>query len=148
MSEAEQIPPQNDKLPTQADGLRILVAIDNGVNKSTSKAFKQAMKRLDKGKDELFLVNCYSSWDYLNDEKNAGKLTLSSFEQVAKAQDVKVFTRQLESSNPQAALLDFIIKMEVDVVFIGEHAFTHPASEENVVFGLFSAFKKFVYGTN
>ena len=36
-----------------------------------------------------FLVNVYTSWDYLNEEKNAGKLALAQMSKVCELEDVR-----------------------------------------------------------
>jgi hypothetical protein len=57
--------------------VKVACCVDNGSNHSTNHAFEEAIKHFDKDRDEMFLVNVYSSWDYLNEEKNAGKMSLS-----------------------------------------------------------------------
>lgn len=70
-------------------GKKILICIDNGVNKATSTAFCLASKNYNRrAPDKVYLINIYSSWDYLNDEKNAGKMMLEQYARLCKIDGV------------------------------------------------------------
>lgn len=56
---------------------RVMVLIDH--DKSTDRAFKEALKALNPQTDVLYLLHVYSSWDYLNTDKHSGKLYLSEY---------------------------------------------------------------------
>lgn len=78
---------------------KILIPIDNGASRSTSSAFALACKKFNKEYDEMYLVNVYSSWDYLNEEKNAGKMCLSQYERLCASEGVSTtFADALEPS--------------------------------------------------
>ncbi len=68
---------------------RILVFVDH--DPSSKKAFKAAIHSFDKNADVLILVNIYSSWDYLNEDKNTGRLTLHEFKNYAETLGVYLF---------------------------------------------------------
>lgn len=53
---------------------KILVPIDH--TDSSMRALIMAINRCEKGKDEIHLAHFFSFFDYLNDEKNNGKLYL------------------------------------------------------------------------
>lgn len=59
-------------------GKNILVLVD--YDPTSKRAFKKALETFNpEAGDELFLINFYSSWDYLNEDRNAGKLALYEF---------------------------------------------------------------------
>eukprot|EP01121_Diplochlamys_sp_Union-15-3_P019933 TRINITY_DN7624_c0_g1_i1.p1 TRINITY_DN7624_c0_g1~~TRINITY_DN7624_c0_g1_i1.p1 ORF type:complete len:132 (-),score=19.60 TRINITY_DN7624_c0_g1_i1:171-566(-) len=97
--------------------------------------------------DEIYLCNIYSSWDYLNDEKNEGKVHLSQFHRYCEKLGVNVTSYQKASNNPQSEFVQEIRTKKVEVFYLGETAFTQVASDENVVFQFFSWVKKQVVGT-
>lgn len=81
--------------------MKILVAIDNGMSQTNQVCFRQALNVMEKNSDSMcvrlilylcddfsFLVNVYTSWDMLNDEKNAGRLNLSQFQKLAHLENV------------------------------------------------------------
>lgn len=73
----------------EKDGKRLLLCVDNGVNKSTSSAFCLLCKNFNPdSNDKVFLINIYSSWDYLNEEKNAGKMMLDQYARLCKIDGV------------------------------------------------------------
>jgi len=55
-------------------GKVVMVAVDSSI--ASSKTVRLALQQLDKTTDKLILIHIYSSWDYLNDEKNEGKIAL------------------------------------------------------------------------
>lgn len=65
-----------------------MVLIDQ--DKSTKKAFKNALKVFRNGRDTMFLVHVYSNWDYLNDEHNSGKLILEEYNSYCEAVKVRL----------------------------------------------------------
>jgi len=81
--------------------------IDNEV--STSKAFGFALDEMkDKESDILYLLNVYSSWDYLNEEKNSGLLSLDSYRNLCRSENVGRFVaKQIESSNPNLEIFNY-----------------------------------------
>eukprot|EP01123_Difflugia_compressa_P009350 TRINITY_DN3073_c0_g1_i1.p1 TRINITY_DN3073_c0_g1~~TRINITY_DN3073_c0_g1_i1.p1 ORF type:complete len:167 (+),score=32.27 TRINITY_DN3073_c0_g1_i1:19-519(+) len=126
---------------------KILVIVDNGTNRSTNAAFNLCMKQLNKEKDDLFLINVYTSWDYLNEEKNAGKLALSQYERLCQAEGVAVTSRQIEADDPNQELIEIIKDLEIDTVYIGDMSFSSVANEDNIVFSFFSNVKRYFTGT-
>lgn len=149
-----------------ASMVKVAVCVDNGSNQSTTRAFDEALKHIDKAKDEVFLVNVYSSWDYLNEEKNAGKMSLSQvlhtstftdfqYERLCASEGITVaIATQLESDSPMDDLAGWLEDMHMgihkayiclprtDVVYIGRNAFTATANEDNVIFSFFSNIKR------
>eukprot|EP01120_Amphizonella_sp_Union-15-10_P014577 TRINITY_DN7112_c0_g1_i1.p1 TRINITY_DN7112_c0_g1~~TRINITY_DN7112_c0_g1_i1.p1 ORF type:complete len:155 (+),score=24.57 TRINITY_DN7112_c0_g1_i1:44-508(+) len=122
-----------------------MVAIDG--DKSTSLAVDRMMNDYT-SEDTVYLCNIYSSWDYLNHEKNDGKIFLDQFSRLCHCMKVPVEEAyQLKSNNPQAEFIQEIQKKEVQVFYIGETAFSCITDEENYVFQLFSWIKKLVVGT-
>jgi hypothetical protein len=63
--------------------MKFVVFVDQ--DKTSRAAFKMALERFDPEKDQLVLINVYSSWDMLNDEKNSGMLALEEFKSYVKA---------------------------------------------------------------
>jgi len=125
----------------------VLVVVDNGTNRSTHAAFNLCMQNFDKEKDELYLINVYTSWDYLNEEKNAGKLALSQYERLCNAEGITCTTRQIEADDPNQEIVDIIQDLEVETVYIGEMSFTNVANDDNIVFSFFSNIKRYFTGT-
>jgi hypothetical protein len=126
------------------EGKRILLCVDNGANKATSSAFCLLCKNFKPNSlDKVYLINIYSSWDYLNDEKNAGKMMLDQYARLCKIDGMRVeFAKQFESDDPPAELLELIEEYKIDEVFIGEQAFTSPIGANNLVFSTFSYLKQ------
>eukprot|EP01116_Phalansterium_solitarium_P007193 TRINITY_DN19722_c0_g1_i1.p1 TRINITY_DN19722_c0_g1~~TRINITY_DN19722_c0_g1_i1.p1 ORF type:complete len:158 (+),score=40.37 TRINITY_DN19722_c0_g1_i1:186-659(+) len=126
--------------------VRIMVLLDQ--DPSSKKAFKAALATFNQETDVLLLVHIYSSWDYLNDEKNTGKLALYEFESYCttlKLEHVRAF--QVEADDPRKEAVAQVVENKVDVVYIGETAFTGVAGDENLVFWLFSSIKRLLVGT-
>jgi hypothetical protein len=139
----------DDQKNSNKEGKRILLCIDNGTNKATSSAFCLLCKNFrPNSNDKLYLINIYSSWDYLNEEKNAGKLMLDQYARLCKIDGMKVeFARQFESDDPPSELLELIEEYKIDEVFIGEQAFTAPIGVNNLVFSTFSYLKQKIWGS-
>ena len=80
---------------------RVMVLIDH--DKSTDRAFKEALKVLNPQTDVLYLLHVYSSWDYLNTDKHSGKLYLSEYSTYAENSGVSyLYLRsRLKSSSVQ-----------------------------------------------
>eukprot|EP01124_Arcella_intermedia_P027758 TRINITY_DN549_c0_g1_i2.p1 TRINITY_DN549_c0_g1~~TRINITY_DN549_c0_g1_i2.p1 ORF type:complete len:177 (+),score=33.17 TRINITY_DN549_c0_g1_i2:44-574(+) len=126
---------------------KILIVVDNGGNRSTHAAFNLCMKAYKPERDEIFLINVYTSWDYLNEEKNAGKLALSQYERLCQAENIPVTVRQIEADDPNEELVDIITDLEIDTVYIGDMSFTNVANSDNIVFSFFSNVKRYFTGT-
>jgi len=105
------------------------------------------MQNFNKENEELYLINVYTSWDFLNEEKNAGKLALSQYERLCNAEGIPVTVRQLEAAEPNQELVEIVKELKVQTVFIGDVAFTNVANEDNIVFSLFSNVKRYFTGT-
>lgn len=106
--------------------VKIACCIDNGSNQSTNRAFDEALKHTNKKKDEMYLVNVYSSWDYLNEEKNAGKMSLSQvgntvartdsvqYERLCASEGINVaIATQIESDSPMEDLAGWLEEMHI-----------------------------------
>jgi len=127
--------------------MRVLLAVDNGTNRASSAAFHQCLKDLDKTQDILYLVNVYSSWDYLNEERNAGKLALAQYQRLCETEGIKSLAKQRKADSPNEELVEIIKELNIDTVYIGSLAFTSVANADNVVFNLFSNVKRYFVGT-
>jgi hypothetical protein len=83
-----------------------------------SRAMKAALKKADKIRDLLILVNLFSSWDLLNDEKNAGKGSLYQQQSYAEAEGFRVKSIQRPSSNIYNDSIAVILEFKAHQVFI------------------------------
>jgi len=144
----EDVQGESSGIVGQQRSKKVLICIDNGVNKSTSAAFCLASKNVNRNQDKVYVVNIYSSWDYLNDEKNAGKMMLEQYARLCKIDGMKLeLARQIESDDPQGDLLSFIEDLGIDEVYIGETSFTSPSGQSNPLFTTFSFLKQKLYGS-
>jgi nucleotide-binding universal stress UspA family protein len=138
--------------------MKVLVLVDH--DRSTDKGFKEALKTFDPEKDELYLLNVYSTWDYTNFERNLGHLMLFDYSDYAQSLGVGTFKTteklrvlmsvlqiqaaetQIGSGDPKGAVLDYIKQKEIDVVYTGAHTFSYCSEDSPGLFQAFSALKR------
>lgn len=145
---------------------KILVPIDH--TDSSMRALIMAINRCNKdsSKDEIHLVHFFSFFDYLNDEKNNGKLyleqarNLCELSKVSSSKNILVYlklnnnlkiknviTCQGESISPQREFVEYIEDNEIDVVFVGEDSFVEVSNPDNIIYRFFSAVKRLFVGS-
>jgi hypothetical protein len=120
----EEVPlDPNPKLHTMRPGRHILVAVD--ASESAARTVAQALRENTPGvrfarrrflgrvrayhlschtlqKDKITLMHIYSGWDYLNDEKNDGRLALDLQSSVVEKSGVRVIGYRLLHLTPVA----------------------------------------------
>lgn len=87
-------------------------------------------------------MNIYSSWDYLNEEKNSGKLCLSEYEALFENYNVDTVVIQVEASDPRKEALNQIQLNKIDEVYIGASTLRNCVSDSNIIFNTFSVLKR------
>eukprot|EP01111_Echinosteliopsis_oligospora_P000816 TRINITY_DN1097_c0_g1_i1.p1 TRINITY_DN1097_c0_g1~~TRINITY_DN1097_c0_g1_i1.p1 ORF type:complete len:150 (-),score=29.10 TRINITY_DN1097_c0_g1_i1:103-552(-) len=126
--------------------VRVMVAIDP--DKSSERAFHEAMKTYkDDEDDKLFLVAITSSWDYLNEEKNALKIELYKYESWCEANETLCRVIQTEASDVSTAYIEMIKKKRIEDFYVGASAFVNCVDPDNHIFNAFSAVKRLFWGT-
>eukprot|EP00026_Physarum_polycephalum_P021351 Phypoly_transcript_24549.p1 GENE.Phypoly_transcript_24549~~Phypoly_transcript_24549.p1 ORF type:complete len:145 (+),score=7.74 Phypoly_transcript_24549:65-499(+) len=125
--------------------VRIMVAVDS--DKSSEKAFQEALNSFHPDTDKLYLCSITSNWDYLNVEKNAARLDLYKCENWCQTTNIKYKVIQLEASDVATAFLELIDRKKINHFYIGATAFINCADPENYVFNTFSFFKRIIWGS-
>eukprot|EP01113_Clastostelium_recurvatum_P033606 TRINITY_DN4461_c0_g1_i3.p1 TRINITY_DN4461_c0_g1~~TRINITY_DN4461_c0_g1_i3.p1 ORF type:complete len:144 (+),score=10.00 TRINITY_DN4461_c0_g1_i3:151-582(+) len=125
--------------------VRIMVAID--YDSSSEKAVNRALADINTEADKLFLCAVTSNWDYLNDEKNAAKLSLYKNESYCEAKKIPCRTIQLEASDIVGEYCSTIAEFEIDVLYIARQGFRQVANQDDLVFWGFSSIKRWITGS-
>ena len=79
---------------------------------------KAALKRSNNQTDLILIVNLYTSFDLLNDEKNAGTMAMYQHQSYAEAEGFRVKSMQRSSSDFYKDAIEVIKEFKVHQVFI------------------------------
>mmetsp|Transcript_9319 Transcript_9319/g.10304 ORF Transcript_9319/g.10304 Transcript_9319/m.10304 type:complete len:183 (+) Transcript_9319:65-613(+) len=124
---------------------RVMIVIDG--SESTRRAVDAALSQINKQLDFVYLVHVHSSWDYLNDEKNTGNLYLGQFADLLTTLKVSNRIIQRDSNYPYTELKAVAEEKKVHTIYVGESACTECASDDNLLFNMFSTARRWVVGT-
>jgi len=130
--------------PSKQNGRRLMVLIDH--QKSTDKAFRIAFKE-KKPEDELYFLNVYSSWDYLNEEKNSGKLSLAEYQGYCDSSGIPTSVIQVETNDPRKEVLRQMELRKIDIFYASRDTLAYSTPDTNLIFSVFGSIRKTFLGT-
>jgi len=131
---------------TEDSGKRIMALVDH--DPSTKRAFKEVLKLANKNHDHIFVVHVYSTWDYLNEEQNDGKLILFDYTSYAKALGYSATSHQVGAANVRKEVVNLLSQMEIDICYAGSRTLADVSSDStNLIFWAVSSLRRLVGGT-